>query len=315
MVAVSDQKIDPGVVINQLWQSVKPGAKIYAVLDGARDGKIYEQVVKLDSQVYRSLFTGKLGKDLAAVAPYLVQLERDGDFTRMLIEQGWGKGWGIFLESSASLDELQKHFLGLLLAKDEVGRPLHFRFYDPRVLRIFLPTCTEEELKTILGAVVTRFRMQSKDAKGKNIVEFPPKKTNLIHFILQDDNDNPYANKKFEFWIDGEQYGDQEKRTTLEGVIKEEVPEGENLEIKVWLDENDEPEVYLLEVGGLDPIDTIEGIQDRLNNLGYDCGEEQGSIGLLTKEALKAFQIDVGLDPTGNINKVTEDKLLQEHRF
>ena len=36
---------------------------------------------------------------------------------------------------------------------DPQGKPLYFRYYDPRVLRIYLPTCKESELKTVFGPV------------------------------------------------------------------------------------------------------------------------------------------------------------------
>ncbi len=36
---------------------------------------------------------------------------------------------------------------------DEEGKPLYFRYYDPRVLRAYLPTCNESELQTVFGPV------------------------------------------------------------------------------------------------------------------------------------------------------------------
>ena len=37
--------------------------------------------------------------------------------------------------------------------RDESGHPMFFRFYDPRVLRTYLPTCTVAELRLIFGPV------------------------------------------------------------------------------------------------------------------------------------------------------------------
>jgi hypothetical protein len=39
------------------------------------------------------------------------------------------------------------------MVKTEEGEELYFRFYDPRVLRIFLPTCDREQLKDFFGPV------------------------------------------------------------------------------------------------------------------------------------------------------------------
>ena len=37
--------------------------------------------------------------------------------------------------------------------EDEAGRKLVFRYYDPRVLRAYLPTCFADELKTVYGGI------------------------------------------------------------------------------------------------------------------------------------------------------------------
>jgi hypothetical protein len=40
-----------------------------------------------------------------------------------------------------------------LLVSDENGKTFYFRFYDPRVLRVYLPTCNAEELDMFFGPV------------------------------------------------------------------------------------------------------------------------------------------------------------------
>jgi len=144
--------------LDRLVSSLFPGAPqeggeaptVYAVLDGARDRRIYRAVY--DSQLdYECLFSGDIPYDLAEAAPYLVQLSREADFTRWLLENGWGKGFGIFAWSRAGLETLRRHFRRLLQVKNEQGKTLYFRYYDPRVLRAYLPTCTSEELRAVFG--------------------------------------------------------------------------------------------------------------------------------------------------------------------
>ena len=48
--------------------------------------------------------------------------------------------------------------------KAEDGRELYFRFYDPRVLRIFLPTCNAAETATFFGPV-GQFLVEAQDAE------------------------------------------------------------------------------------------------------------------------------------------------------
>lgn len=125
---------------------------VYAILDGAQDPRIYRRVY--DSRLeYECLFTGDLPYELAEAAPYLVRLEREAAFTRWLLEEGWGKSWGIFAWSRADLETMRRHCRQLLRVKDEQGRGLYFRYYDPRVMRVYLPTCTRGEQEEVFGPV------------------------------------------------------------------------------------------------------------------------------------------------------------------
>ena len=153
----------PAVVIQQLWQPL-PGEqdwKVFAVLDGARDERIYPRVIE-SALEHCCLYRGELEPDLAAAAPYLVQLEPDAPFTEWMMAQGWGDSWGIFAKAAASLPELRRHFRRFLMVYDPNGKPLYFRYYDPRVLRVYLPTCTVDELHTIFGPV-RRYCLEDED--------------------------------------------------------------------------------------------------------------------------------------------------------
>lgn len=68
-------------------------------------------------------------------------------------------------------------------------------------------------------------------------------------------------------------------------------------------------EVYPLRIGYLDPIDTVKGMQQRLNNLGYFCGSEDGELNDKLTEALKKFQSEYKLEETGEINSATKAKV------
>lgn len=138
--------------------------KLYAILDGARDERIVPKIRASGVQA-RCLLDGVLAPVLAAAAPYIVELAPDGPFTRALLADGWGDAWGVFLTSSASLDALRRHFRQFLRVADEDGRPLMFRYYDPRVLRVYLPTCTAEELDFVFDPV-TAFLLEDGGEQG-----------------------------------------------------------------------------------------------------------------------------------------------------
>jgi hypothetical protein len=154
----------PDLIIEQLWQTPpgEPAGEVYAILDAARDERIYPRVLECGLE-YCSLYRGDQAEELAEVAPYLVHLQPDAPFTTWLIENGWGESWGIFVRAAASLAELRRHFRRFLMVYDPDGKPLYFRYYDPRVLRVYLPTCNAEELSTLFGPL-SRYLVESDDA-------------------------------------------------------------------------------------------------------------------------------------------------------
>jgi len=146
---------DPNMVLNTIWSATdrKGGdTALYAVLDAARNGSIYPAIRKSGFE-YECLYRGELDPDLADAAPYLVKLEADMPFTHWLVAQGWGDSWGIFLVAGASLRDLRQHLRKFLMVYGPDGNPLYFRYYDPRVLRVYLPTCNAEELRMVFGPV------------------------------------------------------------------------------------------------------------------------------------------------------------------
>jgi hypothetical protein len=127
-------------------------AGTFAVLDGAAIPDLRRQLWEHKPQ-YECLFRGELKPDMAEVAPYLVKLEPRHPFTAFVLDSGWGQHWSIFAQSASTLPELRRHFRTFFLVHDNNNRPLYFRYYDPRVLRVFLPTCNEAQLQTMFGPV------------------------------------------------------------------------------------------------------------------------------------------------------------------
>ena len=143
-------------IIEYLWPEGDSleGSQVYAVLDGARDRRI-EPMVRLSRLERACLFSGSLTASMRAAAPYVVHLAPAALFTRELLEMGWGESWGFFtvVSGDVTLEQHREHFHDLLRVKDESGRILMFRYYDPRVLRVYLPTCTGDEARQFFGPI------------------------------------------------------------------------------------------------------------------------------------------------------------------
>ena len=152
----------------------------------------------------------------------------------------------------------------------------------------------------------------------------------VFHLVLENDEGEPYGNVKYEIWINNEKYNpsgrEEELRTRKDGLIHHMVPVAREIELRVWWEDEDKDEdedtegegeeydTLLFHPGHLDPIDTVDGLQDRLISLNYDCGDDpEGELGEGTRAALRRFQKDYGLVPTGEIDDLTRRLLAKRH--
>lgn len=132
-----------------LADAVRP-PRVYAVLDCARDPAIYDLVTRS----YREkscLFAGKLHPELEMASPFLLEVQAADSITDQILQRGWTKAWGILIRTDASFRTVRRHLRTLLRVRTEDGRFLLFRFYDPRTLNVYLPTCTPQELALMFG--------------------------------------------------------------------------------------------------------------------------------------------------------------------
>jgi hypothetical protein len=134
---------------------------VFGVLDAARD-KWIRPALQSSGEQYQSLYEGPKGDALAEVAPYLVLLPPGSALLRALADQHWGASFGIYLTSRLPFLEIRKHFRRLMIVKSEDDRKLYFRFYDPRVLRVYLPTCSPPDAATFFGPI-RHFFVESED--------------------------------------------------------------------------------------------------------------------------------------------------------
>jgi N-acetylmuramoyl-L-alanine amidase len=107
-------------------------------------------------------------------------------------------------------------------------------------------------------------------------------------------------------------FGDQVIHGVTDGDGKLEHPiPGETQSATLTLSGGDE--VYAIAIGGLLPVTDTAGVQRRLQNLGFDCGGEDGTVGDATRDALKRFQAQYKLQVTGEPDSATQSKLEELH--
>jgi Domain of unknown function (DUF4123) len=130
----------------------QPGGTLYGLIDAAQDPEILALIQEGGCR-FESLYQGESAFVMASVAPYLVQLGPDEPLLDQLVLRGWGYNWGIYVRSHSPLLEMRRHFRQFTMVQLPEGEPAYFRFYDPRVFRVFMPTCNRDEYCKIFDKI------------------------------------------------------------------------------------------------------------------------------------------------------------------
>jgi hypothetical protein len=168
---------------------------------------------------------------------------------------------------------------------------------NPNVLRegdkVFLP---ELRPKQEAGATEQRHRFKRKGVPSK------------LRIVLRDEQNRPRVNEPYLLEIEGNFI---RGRTGSQGELEHSIsPNARNGRLIVG---QEGVEVYPLNLGHIDPITELSGIQARLSNLGYYCGAIDGHMNLQIKQAILEFQGEHGLPKTGQADAPTRDKLAAEY--
>ncbi|WP_237096425.1 DUF4123 domain-containing protein [Nereida sp. MMG025] len=192
-----------------LWGHMSSKTTLYALIDGQHCPELYGKLVQSGLN-WCNLYQGATAAAHLHDAPYLIELQRNHEITQWLWQEGWGKGWGIYLtacqpdqfadfqhlialrahghfigsngledaEKGRALLTLRKHFRRFTEVSIEGRkRAILFRFYDPNVLQTWLPTCTQEELIGFFRSELTFFV----EGEHKTVHRFRVAQGTLIH--------------------------------------------------------------------------------------------------------------------------------------
>ena len=156
---------------------------------------------------------------------------------------------------------------------------------------LFIP---EKDIKSIAKPCAAKHQFKRKAVPAK--------------FKLQlKKNGEPRSNLDYRLEIDSLTFsGKTDGSGWIEHVISPSAKKG-----KVTLTES--KETYELKLGNLDPLDSIEGVQQRLQNLGFYSGEIDGKEGNLTRSAIQFFQKNKKLPVKGKIDSELKDMLKDDH--
>lgn len=134
-----------------------------------------------------------------------------------------------------------------------------------------------------------------------------------IRFQVLDKDGEAIAERPYVLRVGKRRY---EGETDTEGKLFHYVsPAARVAELFVKTDPTDDTvtKSWTLKIGYLWPVETIQGMQSRLNNLGYRCGAVDGDIGPRASAALRRFLADNGLQEDSDYDAAVQDVLRTLH--
>jgi hypothetical protein len=126
--------------------------RLYAVVDAARDKDLAFAARDDFGLEHYTLFEGAAAPHLDHVGPHLVPIDLKSGYLE-LWSQHLGRSAGVLLITQEETEPLLAHLRKIFTVTDDENKVYNFRYYDPRVLRAYLPTCTGPEAQEFFGPI------------------------------------------------------------------------------------------------------------------------------------------------------------------
>ncbi|MFN0130961.1 MAG: peptidoglycan-binding protein [Phycisphaerales bacterium] len=134
------------------------------------------------------------------------------------------------------------------------------------------------------------------DTEKKHRFKLKPRPPEMLRILVRRETGEPYADRKFKIMV-----WDQNTQVLLEkegqvpgdGIMEQQIPvEAAAGRYMLWpnQDATGTPLAWRLKIGHLDPVETVSGVQARLDNTGFHAGEVTGELNDQTTHAIAAFQ-------------------------
>ncbi|MEO8242771.1 MAG: DUF4123 domain-containing protein [bacterium] len=122
------------------------GAFCYAVVDLASAAALRPVVPNLMSSVAEPLLARSMAPQVLAVGPWLVDLAQVPEVARTLTAWGSSVPWGYYVYSRVDIVSVRQSLRKFNLARVEGSKTdVLFRYWDPRVIRVFLHGTTNAQ--------------------------------------------------------------------------------------------------------------------------------------------------------------------------
>ena len=126
------------------------GGFLYAITDGAYSAPLIAHIEKIAPRNLIPLLHPHPSIDVTAI-PELIRV--DQSTLETILSSGDNTPWGVFVMSKADPEALRVHFRRFLVVQLPDGEHWYFRFYDPRLLPVYIAKCNAWELEQFFGPV------------------------------------------------------------------------------------------------------------------------------------------------------------------
>ncbi|HEX7441252.1 MAG TPA: DUF4123 domain-containing protein [Caldimonas sp.] len=135
-----------------LWAG--QGARVHAVIDALVVPGLPQRLESADSNGWDCLQRGALSAERAQAVAYLVELKNGAPFTDWLLGEAPATypGWGVLTVSAQALLPMREHCRGLGDVTTPEGERRAWRWYDPEVLQLILPSLSATQLDELFAA-------------------------------------------------------------------------------------------------------------------------------------------------------------------
>ena len=129
--------------LTTLRDQIEAGESVYALFDSADEPLVPPKVNSLGKSA-ASLYSGTAATDFSHIAPYIATV--DIPLLDWIMDHLSDTPWGyfVFTKPDVNLAGLRKHLRRFLMVSGPDEKELYFRFYDPRVISIFLQSISAD---------------------------------------------------------------------------------------------------------------------------------------------------------------------------
>lgn len=127
--------------------------RVHAVIDGRIVPGLAQRLQEADTNGWDCLERGALSREAMAQAAYIAELRAESPFTDWLLTEAPAAfpGWGLVMASLQPLLPMREHCRDLddVVTPDGDRRP--WRWYDPELLALLLPTLSPSQLDVLFA--------------------------------------------------------------------------------------------------------------------------------------------------------------------